>query len=184
MDARDKQLSRRQMVRFGLMAGIAVALPAEALAAHRKTHASVASEPYVPHQTAFASASIDTSGLAERGLPNYAAKIARETAASVRDVFADRVASGRPGAPRVIVRVDTIELGNAGSSQLGFLSGGSPDTISGAAVVVDAGGQVLFEKPLWTSLPVQGAIGDILYVEDLRARNLVVTLARWVKQDV
>lgn len=184
MKPQDKHFSRRQMVRFGLIAGMAVVLPAEAFAAHRKTHTSVAVEPYVPHQTDFASASVDTSGLADRGLPNYAARIAQETAASVRDVFADRLAAGRPGAPRVIVRVDTIELGNAGSSQLGLLSGGASDSISGAAVVVDASGRVLFEKPLWTSLPAPAPAGDVLYDEDLRARKLVTTLARWVKQDV
>lgn len=184
MELEDKQLSRRQMVRFGLIAGVAAALPAEAFAARRKAHTSVAAEPYVPHQTAFAGAAVDTSGLADRGLPNYAARIARETASSVRDIFADRLAEGRPGAPRVIVRVDTIELGNAASSQLGLWSGGSSDSISGAAVVVDANGRVLFEKPLWTSLPVLGSAADVLYDEDLRARKLVATLARWVKQDV
>lgn len=184
MDNRDTQFSRRQMVRFGLMAGIAAALPVEALAARRTTHAAVASEPYVPHETAFASASVDTSGLAERGLPNYAARIGRETAPLVREVFADRLAHGQSGAPRVIVRVDTIELGNAESNGIGVFGGGDPDTISGAAVVVDAAGRVLYEKPLFTSLPVMLSPGDIQYAEDLRAKNLVATLARWVKQDV
>lgn len=184
MDATDNHFSRRQMMRAAVLAGLAVALPVDAFAARRKAQASVAAEPYVPHQTAFASASVDTSGLANRGLPNYAARIARETAPVVHDVFADRLTGGRPGAPRVIVRIDTIELGNADANNFGLFGSGNPDSVSGAAVVVDGAGRVVFEKPLWTSIPAAPTNGDLLYSEDLRARRLVETLARWVKQDV
>lgn len=184
MSKEKTSFSRRRLVRFGLMAGLAVVLPVEALAAHKTSHPSSAAEPYVPHQTGFASATVDPSGLSERGLPNYAARIARLSSRAVRDVFADRLASGQRGAPRVIVRVDTIELGNAESVSTGFFGSGAEDSISGAVLVVDAGGRVLFEKPLWTSVPVQRIPGDIVSAEDFRATNLVATLARWAKQDV
>lgn len=177
-------VSRRQIMRVAALASLASAIPSVALAAHRHAAVTGAVDAFVPGQTAFRSVSVDTSGLAARGLPNYAARIARESGPLVAKIFADRLAPEHSGAPRLIIKVDTIELGSEDDTGSGFFSGGSNDSISGAGVIVNARGVVLDSKPIDTSLPVLHSPADILYVENLRALNLVSTLARWVKQSV
>lgn len=175
--------SRRHIMGWAFAAGAAAVLPTQAFAA-RKPHAeAVDAAPYVAGQSSFSSVTVDTSGMADRGLPNYAARIAKEAEPLVTKIFADRLSSGRSGA-RLIIKVDIIDLRSEESTNAGFFGTSSQDSISGAGVVVDAHGRELFRKPIDTSIPSMHSPGDLLYVENLRAMNLVETLARWVKQDV
>ncbi len=176
--------SRRNVMGWAIAAGAVAILPTQAFAA-RKPHAEVMdSAPYVAGQSTFSSVTVDTSGMAERGLTNYAARIAKETEPLVTKIFADRLSAGRSSGARLIIKVDIIDLGSSESTNVGLFGTSSQDTISGSGVVVDAHGREVFRKPIDTSLPAMHSPGDLLYVENLRAVNLVETLARWIKQDV
>jgi hypothetical protein len=170
-----EMLSRRALLEGAGTVGLAAAMSLSGVMAAR-ADAPVGS-------VRFSGLSIDTQPLANRGLPDYAARIAREAQPVVASVFADRLAAKRTGAPRLILRIDSIVL-NAMPNTGPFMTTGF-DEISGAGVIVDAHGKVLQVVPVSTSA---GAFGNtssyIVSVEDLRTMGLVRVLAEWVKQSV
>jgi len=164
-------LSRRSLLLGAGIAGLA-AFPAVA-------------DPFTPGEARFTGLSVDTSPIAERGLTNYAARVAREAQPILTKVFADRLAQGHAGGLRLVLRIDSIGLSsNAGARGLNFLDS-NQDSIEGAGVILDAHGKVVHIEPIYTTASAFGPrTGDTLENEDLRMQNLVTILAEWVKRAV
>ncbi len=170
--------SRRGVLRLAGAAGALASLPLGVIAA-------LADQ--APGELRFSGLSVDTSGLAERGLSNYAVRIAKEAQPILDRVFADRRASGGAGAPRLVLKIDQIQLASDVGAAAGFGAGpdSESDYITGAGQVVDGRGHVIATKPIDASAaPIGGPGPDILYLEKVRTERLIEVLAEWVKQAV
>lgn len=173
-----QSISRPVMRRFAVFAAIAASLAFGSMAA-RADNAG-------PGEMRFSSVSVDTQGLADRGLPNYAVRVAREAEPILQKVFADRLASGT-SSPRLILKINKIILSSDpdGSGGSMFGTSGESDYITGVGEVVDGHGHVIESKPIETSAtPLGGQGPDIVYLENLRTKNLISTLAEWVKREI
>jgi hypothetical protein len=167
------RISRRGLLRTAGAAGLAVGMPMTAFAA--------AGTPLPAGETRFRSLSIDTRPLAEAGLSNYAVRIAKMAEPILASVFANRMAPGRADAPRLVLRIDSIQLSSDGDLGIAPFSTDEKDWISGAGEVVDAHGKVIRVEPVQTTSDAfRGGAGDILGVENLRTQRLITVLAEWV----
>lgn len=122
---------------------------------------------------------VDTGPLAARGLRNYAARVAAAAQPIVQREFADLITNDR-SAPTAVLQIDTISLTSNPSGGVGFGMNRETDDISGAGLLIGAGGAVISREPFWTSItPTGGQRGDVLVDEDRRMRALVAQLAAW-----
>ncbi len=170
-------LSRRGLLQIAGTAACLAALPAAALAA--------TSEAYQPGGN-LRSLSIDTQGLADRGLSNYAVRIQRLAQPIIDAVFADRRAPGNSDAPHLVVKIDEILLSSEGDQAVGGIgTADNYDWISGAGVLTDAHGKVLSVKPIQTADPAYGGGGaDVLTIENIRTQRLITQFAEFIKQAI
>jgi hypothetical protein len=126
---------------------------------------------------------VDTSPLAARGLPQFAAELAAIVRASARRIFADRMANNR-WAPTLVLRIDSLSLAaGVGGRRHRRGGGGDRDFIEGIGLVVAANGRVLDERPLLTALPSSSAAA--WYDPDsetLRLAALGEQFAQWLRR--
>jgi hypothetical protein len=156
------------------VAGLALGLPRIAIAA----------DSFPVGQTRFRSVSVDTRGLAESGLPNYAVRIAKMAEPIVASVFANRLAPGDAGAPRLVLKINSISLdrdGNIGRTPFNLED---RDWISGGGDIVDGRGKVLRSAPIETSAGAFDPSGDVLTAENIRTERLITILAEWVDRSI
>lgn len=175
MARRDISASRRFWVKA---LGLGLLLPASGLAAVQTAFAG---------EQRFSAISVDTKPLADKGLSGYAARITKVAQPLVAEVFADRLTPNTPSAPRLVIRIDSIQLGSSERQRMPFSIGSSNDLdwISGAGVVTDAHGKVLHVEPIETSAQAfGGSTADILAIEALRTQHLITVLAQWIHQAV
>jgi hypothetical protein len=170
--------SCRRLLGLATVAGLAASLTFGTIVAKADTQA--------PGEMRFSSISVDTQGLADRGLSNYAVRVAKEAQPIVQKVFADRLAPGT-SAPRLVLKINEILLSSDADAPGGspFGPGSENDFISGVGEVVDGHGHVIETKPIETSATPFGGEGpDIVYLENLRTKNLISTMAEWIKREI
>jgi len=180
MSRKSPEVSRRRLLGLAGTAGLVpLLMPAAGKA--------IAAEAPVPGQLRFRSVSVDTQPLADKGLSAYAGRVAKEAQPIVATVFADRLTPNRSDAPRLVVRIDLIELSSGGEQSTGFGLGpaANSDWIAGAGEIIDAHGKILRTEPIHTSAPSYGGQGaDVLAVEALRTRQLITLLAEWINKAI
>jgi hypothetical protein len=178
------EFGRRTFLTGAVGCGIATIWPATSFA-------TLAPAPYEKGVSRFRSLHIDTQPLADKGLSNYAVRIRAMADPIARQVFAGRLDPKDPAGLKLILRIDSIQLGPATSGRVPFAFGwnsfgnDSTDWIEGAGVVVQRDGHVIAEKKTSTSANGSTVIpGDVLASERLRTQHLIEVLARWVLDDV
>jgi hypothetical protein len=170
-------VSRRGLLRAFSTVGLIAGLPVAAVAA-------VAGSSPVG-EARFRSVSIDTRPLADAGLSNYAVRIAKMAEPIAQSVFADRIVPGQADAPRLVLRINSIQLASEGGLTALPFDSDNKDWIDGAGEIVDAHGKVLHVEPVQTTSDAfRGGGADILTVENLRTQRLITVLAEWIDRSV
>ncbi len=179
MNLHSNPLSRRRLVAIVATTIFAGALPTVGL-----TPAIAGAVDAAPGEVRFRSLSVDTQPLADKGLSNYAVRVAKAAGPILDSVFAGRLTPGDASAPRLVIRIDEISFNDTdGGSGFGFIGG--TDSISGAGELVDAKGKVIKMQPVTTSLNSIGVgSSDIDGEVNLRTDRLITVLAEWVKREI
>lgn len=132
-------------------------------------------------RSAVSSVRVDVSPLRAKGAGQFADLMQAALSDALRAEFAGRI---RPGAPRLVVQIDTLFLssyaGDSGDDGF-FGQGGSSDSMNGTALLLGPRGQVLVRHPQLLSVPSYS--GGAWYAPDNEQRRAVYlarTYAQWL----
>lgn len=129
---------------------------------------------------------VDVSPLVDKGLPNYAEKVAALARPALARAFADILAPNDRAAPTVTVTISEIHLTAAqGSSGGGFLDGpGADDQIVGRLETSAANGLPVLGRPLFaTRSPADAGPWYLPDIDDRRLAKLVDLYAIWARRE-
>lgn len=123
----------------------------------------------------FSTVVADVGPLRAKGLGPFAEAVRAALQAELAAAFGDVM---RPGAPRLVVRIDAISMASyvgADTRRFGIGGGVSNDYLEGEALVIGPRGQVLRRHPQLSVVPSNS--GGAWYLEESERRR-VVMLAR------
>ena len=125
---------------------------------------------------------LDVAPLVEKGLPNWAAKVARLAEPRLAAAFADLLAPGDAAAPVVTVSIDEIRLASTGIGIGLFGDVADEDEISGRLVVAPPRAAPVTRRLTAHRAPESGP-WSAPDAEDRRLADLLALWARWARRE-
>ncbi|RFB81393.1 hypothetical protein [Methylovirgula sp. 4M-Z18] len=178
-------VTRRLLLAGGAMALLSACNPTGPV------EATVRLNPSEAASVRFRAIRVDTSRIAERGLPDYAERLKPMVQQSALAAFGPRLAPQDKQAPTLVIRVDSIQLASyaGGGHSITFSDhsggGGELDWIDGAGLIVAANGKVLADEPLFASQdPGSGGAWFLPDNEDRRTASLCDIFVQWIKRQM
>ena len=132
-------------------------------------------------QTRFRAIKIDVSALPGKGLGPEAEWLEQDLPGPLRAAFAGRLAPGDSAAPTLVVRIDTVIIGQSGDAGGPFGSTAARDQIEGAGVVVASNGRPIATYPMFATLRADTG-GSAREMNSIRGRvaELAHSFAQWL----
>jgi len=136
----------------------------------------------LPPNTRFRDIRVDVSPLAANSGEPTATWMAQSLPTPLHAAFAGRLAPGDRAAPTLIVRIDSVFLGESGNGIAGFAGDVTArDNIQGAGVVVAPDGRTLAVYPLFSVLyNYTGGSNYEVGTAPRRIAELAQAFARWL----
>jgi hypothetical protein len=124
---------------------------------------------------------IDVSALPGKGLGPEAEWLEQDLPGPLRAAFAGRLAPGDAAAPTLVVRIDTVIIGESGDAGGPFGATAARDQIEGAGVVVAPNGWPVATYPMFTTLRAFTG-GSAREMDSIRGRvdDLAKSFAQWL----
>jgi hypothetical protein len=140
-----------------------------------------ASSAWAQAQTKFRAIKVDVSALPGKGLGPEAAWLEQDLPGPLRAAFAGRLAPRDVAAPTLVVRIDTVIIGESGDAGGPFGATAARDQIEGAGVVVAPNGRPIATYPLFTTLRAFTG-GSARETDSVRGRvaELANSFAQWL----
>jgi hypothetical protein len=132
-------------------------------------------------QSKFRAIKIDVSALAGKGLGPEASWLEQDLPGPLRAAFAGRLAPGAAAAPILVVRIDTVIIGESGGGGGPFGATIARDQIEGAGVVVAPNGRPIATYPMFATLRADTG-GSAREMNSVRGRvaELANSFAQWL----
>jgi hypothetical protein len=140
-----------------------------------------ASSAWAQAQTKFRAIKVDVSALPGKGLGPEASWLEQDLPGPLRAAFAGRVAPGDRAAPTLVVRIDTVIIGQSGDAGGPFGATLARDQIEGAGVVVAPNGRPIATYPMFATLRADTG-GSAREMNSVRGRvaELANSFAQWL----
>jgi hypothetical protein len=140
-----------------------------------------ASSAWAQAQTKFRAIKVDVSALPGKGLGPEASWLEQDLPGPLRAAFAGRLAPGDRAAPTLVVRIDTVIIGQSGDAGGPFGATLARDQIEGAGVVVAPNGRPIATYPMFATLRADTG-GSAREMNSVRGRvaELANSFAQWL----
>ena len=140
-----------------------------------------ASSAWAQAQTKFRAIKVDVSALPGKGLGPEASWLEQDFPGPLRAAFAGRLAPGDRAAPTLVVRIDTVIIGQSGDAGGPFGATLARDQIEGAGVVVAPNGRPIATYPMFATLRADTG-GSAREMNSVRGRvaELANSFAQWL----